>query len=415
MVCSGLTSLHRDPADINSGHAIAVAWSDDCIDVVTSSHGNLIRQIRRQFPPISNDGNAPLISGSLSYMGWNRFIIEPQKIQADLYDGSARSKLMRSNPIQSFSPSLRSSDSWNHIERVSDTLREGITAYVPDEEFINVAVDLPRQLALIDVEDQMPKLSSLPHVDDKAALNFQTDFFTSQTNVDSVCAPFTEEEVYRNTVDGLFAFWLNGSSTTVLGEIESDSGPTGRLDMNISKYASHPRSQTIAAVMQSSHGNQDDRSIGSKVLSNVSLQFTNLNAVQKSGQYLLFVSKKTNELRRLAQYVSQSVVSIRSAWIAGQEAPSRFIDRIRESLSEGSFVDIDAALYHQAVTGDALKPVRDWLTETIHDRVRFNSVGQTFDLPGVDFKTGSQTLGPIPHNQLPENHRACPRDPSTRT
>lgn len=317
---------------------------------------------------MAGNNTGPLrFRGNLSYLGWSCFVIEPEELQAGAHDDSISSILADPNV-----PTLRRSNFLNHEVSMPDSLREDVTAYVPNEKLISVATDLPRQLALIDVEEQMPKLSSLPHADDKVALNFPSDFFTSQSNVESTFSPFSEKEVYSNTVDGIFAFWSYGGFTTVLHDIEFESDPKQRPSTKVLGYGSHPCSQSIASLIESSNGNDNDNdaSLRTREPSNLSLQLTNLNALQQTGKYFLLISKKTSQLRQLSQYISQSIASVRSAWSAGQEVPSRYITNVRETLSEASSIDIDAALYHQAVTGDSLRPVRDWLTESVHDRVR---------------------------------------------
>ena len=132
---------------------------------------------------------------------------------------------------------------------------------------------------------------------------------------------------------------------------------------------------SLATVKQDVHrdadrGGSEDGAEKPKVT--LSLQLTYFDALKQSGRYFQFVEHKSRELRLLCAYVLQCVAAIRDAWNSGQEIPSRFISIVRETLKEENFIDVDAALYHQAVTEDALGPVREWLMDTVQDRVRYD-------------------------------------------
>ncbi len=96
--------------------------------------------------------------------------------------------------------------------------RKGITpddflAAVGEEDVVRVVSDLPRQLALIDVEEDLPALSTLPHTEDPHLPLVQyNDHFCSQELLKQHVA--TNSPVASNMIFVSLTCWSNGLITT---------------------------------------------------------------------------------------------------------------------------------------------------------------------------------------------------------
>ena len=350
----------------HEGTEIALARSDNSIDVIKCSDGRLVRVFDDSKRASSNDSTeSDESAGTFTCLGWSHFIIEPQTLHQISHNDLEKLR----EPISAV-PKHSLFKDWIGEGGGSVAPREDITAYVPHDKAVDIAVDLPRQLALLDVLEESHKLSALPRVDEKESLGLHTDEFVSQCCCDSTFRPLTERDVSQNSVDGIFAFHLDGETTVILDKtfFKTREGRVARRRINCT---SHPLSQSIVCLWKSTRECGDRSVVGNSQSSlHLSLQFTSLDAIGQSGRYFVLASKKTEELKNLSNYICHSVAAIRQSWASGQDLPSRYITNVRKALCEDDGVDLDAALYHQAVIGHAMESVREWLAEDIQDRVR---------------------------------------------
>lgn len=328
------------------GDAIAIVWDDRSIEIISARTGKVIDRFHDR-PHHSPDSKQTARPHHLTDFHWSHHVIEPRMLL----------------------------DTWPLIQQGGRDPNElALLTSQSDQKPSNItAMDLPRLLALIDLEEHMPRLSPLPHVNDRHVLALSSDLFTNQATLDSSFVPPSLEATDSNTIENLSAYWADEEVSHIFRSIQIKSRNALPSGTAISSQASHPLCSSLATISQNLHrdddrGASDDGAEKPKVT--LSLQLTSFDALKKSGRYFLFVERKTHELQLLCAYVLQCVAAIRDAWNSGQEIPSRFINIVREALAQMNFIDVDAALYHQAVTEDALEPVREWLTDTVQDRVR---------------------------------------------
>lgn len=127
--------------------------------------------------------------------------------------------------------------------------------------------------------------------------------------------------------------------------------------------ASHPKVSTQALLMAGQPDRPDDL-----YLLPVDLPFISSNPINLS----LLASKLTT-LQKLLRYLGQTQLHMQFEWKNTRELPSRFLRSVEGGLEEMSSGprDVVAALYHTVVTGHAHEPVREWLVDSLAERVSF--------------------------------------------
>jgi anaphase-promoting complex subunit 4 len=83
------------------------------------------------------------------------------------------------------------------------------------------------------------------------------------------------------------------------------------------------------------------------------------------------LASKTTALQNLLRYVKQTQVHMVGEWKSMRELPSRFLLGVSEDLQKmpSGPMTIVQALYHTAVTGHVFAPVREWLVDSLAERV----------------------------------------------
>lgn len=83
------------------------------------------------------------------------------------------------------------------------------------------------------------------------------------------------------------------------------------------------------------------------------------------------LASKLTTLQKLLRYLKQTQLHMCVEWKNTRELPARFLRSIAgdlEGMKSGPR-DIVAALYHTVVTGHAHEPVREWLVDSVAERV----------------------------------------------
>lgn len=86
---------------------------------------------------------------------------------------------------------------------------------------------------------------------------------------------------------------------------------------------------------------------------------------------LPLLAHKTRTFQTLLRYIKQTYLHMKSEWKSTRELPSRFLLGITEDLQSmpGGPVSIVQALYHTVVTGHVYPPVKEWLVDSLAERV----------------------------------------------
>lgn len=238
---------------------------------------------------------------------------------------------------------------------VDDLLTPGIH---PSKAAALLKADLPRELALLDIESSLPKLSTLP------ATGAEDDLFSSRASIDAIFHSYAKDA--SDSVDVLFIGFDDGSvHLRIFDCFEIGSFPVGNAtpqakSCHILRHASHPLSSTHALVVSTTTGDS------SSPLSIVTLD---LRFITKSGRYLSLLASKTTQLQNLLRYIGQVQRQIEMEWKNAQELPARFLRSVNQDLQDQCQCDFVTAIYHLVVTGHCFEPMKEFLVDIVGDRV----------------------------------------------
>jgi anaphase-promoting complex subunit 4 len=238
---------------------------------------------------------------------------------------------------------------------VDDLLAPGIH---PSKAAAVLKADLPRELALLDVEGSLPKLSTLP------ATGGEDDVFSSRASLDAI---FHSARDTNDSVDVLSVGFDDGSvHLRIFDCFEIGSFPVGRApgvagSCRVLRHASHPLSSTHALLASTVDDSGDERAL--------ELITLDLRFITKSGRYLSLLASKTTQLQNLLRYVGQVQRQIELEWKNAQELPARFLRSVNEDLQEKCQCDFITAIYHLVVTGHCYEPMKEFLVDIVGERV----------------------------------------------
>ena len=219
--------------------------------------------------------------------------------------------------------------------------------------------DLPRELALLDVESSLPKLSTLP------ATGKEDDLFSSRASIDAIFHSSPKDT--SDSVDVLVVGFDDGSvHLRIFDCFEIGSFPVGEFtglaeSCRILRHASHPLSSTHALIRSRASGQSR---------APLDLVTLDLRFVTQSGRYLSLLASKVTQLQNLLRYIEQVQHQIELEWKNAQELPARFLRSINEDLQEKCQCDFTMAIYHFVVTGHCFEPMKEFLVDIVGERVR---------------------------------------------
>ncbi|TVY29164.1 Anaphase-promoting complex subunit [Lachnellula hyalina] len=293
-----------------NGKLLAISWSDGSVRLIGAESSKIVHQF-------STGDNV----NGVTCMGWG------------------------SNLTGKSSKSERKGDAtWEELLGDEDVLAGN-----------KVPLDLPRDLALIDIERSLPKLSVL------AAGGGSEDVFCSRSSLDALFRPFDPKD--NNAVDVMIVGTNEGQvhlsiyDSFVVGSFPSPS--IGGADpFHLVLHSSHEQCSTHTLLM--------------KCPDSDSLYFVpmDLRFISASSEYLSLLASRSTNLQNLLRYIHQVQTLMVSEWKSTQELPGRFLRNINETLGESNNGDrnIVQALYHSVATGHTFPAVKEWLVDELAER-----------------------------------------------
>lgn len=340
------------------GHYLAVGWSDGIVEVVSAESGSVLQHFKQVTAGKNSASGKPATSLDVTCVGWGLNFIDVPSVKAKI--GRPEGPAING----SSDPSIEDLTTDDHESVSLDDFLDRL----PDQEKVEVPLDLPEQIARVDITSMLPKLPALPllppaaykHGDHPAA-----ELFSSQMSMD----PLLHGTRFSELLNGLDTLLLAQSDGTVR-LIFYDSLSIGTIAVPTAwaikspcflKHASHPFSRShMFLVKLGSQG-----TIASKtVLIPLSLRF-----MQSAGSHLHMIEHKTAQLETLVQYVNESLLAISHHWAHAKDLPSRFMANINETLAENQEPSLVQSLFHLAVTGDCPPTLKEWLVDILAERV----------------------------------------------
>ncbi|OJJ45674.1 hypothetical protein ASPZODRAFT_159948 [Penicilliopsis zonata CBS 506.65] len=304
----------------NNGHSLAVACGDGSIRIISSYSGKTVHHYSAR---VSSEQS----SQQVTCLGWGVNCTDTRSAQRVLQEGNGN-----------FS--------------IEDLLSPDTQ---PDKAAALFRADLPRELALLDVESSLPKLSTLP------GTGGDDDVFSSRASLDAM---FHATAKTSDSVDVLVVGFDDGTlHLRIFDCFEIGSLQIGAA-CRILRHASHPFSSTHALVASV------PSVVGAGGNPNPSLRLITLDLrfIPKSGRYLSLLASKTTQLQNLLRYINQVQRQIELEWKNAQELPVRYMRSVNEDLQEKCHCDFITAAYHLVVTGDCFEPLKEFLVDIVGER-----------------------------------------------
>ncbi|TVY83618.1 Coatomer subunit delta [Lachnellula suecica] len=218
-----------------------------------------------------------------------------------------------------------------------------------------IPLDLPRDLALIDIERSLPKLSVL------AAGGASDDVFCSRASLDALFRPFDPKD--NNAVDVMIVGTKEGQihlsiyDSFIVGSFPAPSiGNAGPSHLVF--HSSHEQCSSHTLLVKSP---------GSDILYYVPMD---LRFISTSSDNLSLLASRSTNLQNLLRYIDQVQLLMVGEWKSTQELPGKFVRNINETLGELHNGDwnIVQALYHSVATGHTVPCVKEWLVDELAER-----------------------------------------------
>lgn len=171
----------------------------------------------------------------------------------------------------------------------------------------------------------------------------------------------------------------------VIGSFQAPKLKEGGGSFRPLLIASTPDISTHTLLMASQSKSQDELLMLPMDLPFISSEPINLS---------LLASKLTT-LQKLLRYLKQTQLHMQFEWNSTRELPNRFLKSVEGDLAEltSGPREIVAALYHTVVTGHAYEPVREWIVESLAERVRILWAYSIPQIIKVTIPPGTQTVG----------------------
>ncbi|KAI4686783.1 hypothetical protein J4E81_008444 [Alternaria sp. BMP 2799] len=344
-----------------NGKSIAVSWSDGSTDLVSAETGKVTHK----------DVMLPEVEGTTSSMvedenparvrciGWglNFINVETVKKRTGLKPKNANGV----TPAKTDIFGNPTTEEWDAFK--DDTTLEDFLQRQPDFQTLDIAPDLPDQLAMIDMESVLPKLPAIPLA---PALPFMrvsqadTGAFSSQAEVDSLLHSHHLKD--HNSVDMFIRLTDRGTvHPSIYDSLETVNVQLPRA-WNSSNtpilHTSHPYSCTHSLLMQTSSTTSPQK----KSIAYIPLT---LNFIPSAGIYLHLIAAKTSQLQNLLLYITQTLQRVRAFFKHAQDLPRKFMMNISETLEEKELGDLVTNLFHTACTGNCNPVLKEWLVDEL--------------------------------------------------
>ncbi|MCJ1284818.1 hypothetical protein MMC26_004155 [Xylographa opegraphella] len=300
-----------------NGQIIAISYSDSSVSLISAQTGKSVHQVQYR----EHTGS------KISCLAWGLNYTDAEETRARL---------------DSLKIDLGPDDVLNSGSRPVDLERP---------------LDLPNDLAFLDTEEVLPRLSILP------ATGGDDGIFSSRASMDAIFHPSKKDNV-DDTADVLLVGYDNGTlhlSIYDFFEIGTFNTQLASHDHQICYpilHSNHSLCSTHSLLLSQSLGSQQ------------ALHFVplDLRLIPETGRYLSLLASKSTRLQNVLRYIREAQIQICSEFRASQELPRKFIYNIEETLQETSQCSFVDASYHLVVTGNCFPPMKEWLVEELGDR-----------------------------------------------
>lgn len=340
-----------------NGKSIAVSWSDGATDLVNAETGKVSHRDLMLTMHARNGDRMEEDEGQarVKCMGWGPNFID---IAAVKRRTGLKTNGTKSTKADGFGqPTTEEWDAFRDETTVEDFLQRQ-----PDFQSLDIAPDLPDQLAMMDMETLLPKLPAIPLppvLPFMRVSHADSGTFSSQADVDSLLHSHHLKD--HNSVD----MFIRCSDRGTIHPSLYDSIET--VDIHLPTawnmpttpllHTSHPYSCSHGLLMRTTSPTSKH--------SHLSFIPLTLKFIPSAGIYLHLIASKTSQLQNLLLYITQCLQRIRTFFKHTQDLPNKFMLNISETLEEKGQGDLVTNLFHLACTGDCPPVLREWLVDEL--------------------------------------------------
>ncbi|MCJ1402966.1 hypothetical protein MMC11_006188 [Xylographa trunciseda] len=303
-----------------NGQILAISYSDSSVSLISAQTGKSVHQLQYREHSQSK----------ISCLGWGLNYTDADETRARL-------------------------DNLRIDINLDDVLNTGSQSF--DAERPLDPLDLPNDLAFLDIEDVLPKLSILP------ATGGDDEVFSSRSSMDAIFHSSKKDNL-DDTADVLLVGYDDGTihlSIYDFFEIGILNTQLAFQDHQIRRlilHSNHSLCSTHSLLLSQSRGSLEE------------LHFVplDLRLIPETGRYLSLLASKSTRLQNVLRYVREVQVQIYREFSASQELPRKFMRNIEETLQETNQCSFIDAAYHLVVTGNCFPSMKEWLVEELGDR-----------------------------------------------
>lgn len=263
-------------------------------------------------------------------------------------------------------------------EETGKVLDDLLGLHADVDQLLKSEADLPKELANIDVEQYLPKLSTLP-----ASGMSEDDIFSTRTSIDAILHSGKQRTV-SGSIDVIAIAQSNADihirvfDSFEVGNISFNSAlnlPTGCMLEDVKKLVSHPLSQQIYALVEEHIDHSATRSKRQTTLEKTSgsrlhLLSLDLRFLQQSSLSLHVLAIKATQIHNLIRYLRQIEQQLAREIKTAFDLPLRFIRTLEEDLKEqdGEGSTFQTSAYHALLVGEVSGKFKEWLVDILGDR-----------------------------------------------
>lgn len=338
--------IHRNRLTVHTGQFLAVAWDDGTVRLLGVENTKVVHRINvAQHHVGETVDHEPPAPEPITYIAWAR---------------NLTGKRHFSNGHDELTAKLRGLG-------LDHDGTEGNSGEDPD-----AMLDLPHALTFLEIDASLPKISPLPV---SGGTGDDMFVFSTTASLESMFPPLRAEDnnvvdvMVVGTRDGCVHLSIYDSFSIGSFRVSVSRGPSPASsqqapggDHELFLHAAHPEVSTHSLLLRPK-GDDKPRCI---YLAPMDLRFVSYSPVNLS-----LLASKTTTLQKLLRYIKQTQLHIFNEWQSTRELPSRFLKFIQQDLQtmKSGPTDIVQALYHTVLTGHVYPPVREWLVDSIGDRV----------------------------------------------
>jgi anaphase-promoting complex subunit 4 len=361
-----------------NGASVAVAWSGGSVDVVGCETGKVVHRDVR----LGSEGKGiEEREERVKCLGWGLNFIDVEGVKrrtgmaTERKDGTvAESAATPGSKGKTYGSALASrtidldmpmTEDWDAFK--DDTTLEDFLQRQPDFETLDIAPDLPDQLAMMDMETLLPKLPPIPLPPANPLMMMrgaQADAgaFSTQAQVDGLLHSHHLRD--QNSVDMFIRCTAKGSVHPSIYDsmetVEIRLPDAWGVKSSPIMHASHPYACTHGLLMTIANSRESKNQIAYVPLT--------LGFIPSAGIYLHLIASKTAQLQNLLSYLTHSLSRIRTFFTHSQDLPGKFMRNIGETLAENNEGELVQNLYHLACTGHCPPLIHEWLVDELAEQ-----------------------------------------------